>query len=66
MSLILYKIEFSQLSSADREHLFDQIDTVSWNSMHFHPDLNSGEFALTKESELKLIDFPAGCHVSKK
>lgn len=65
MSLIKYHIEYSLLSADERSSLIEKIETVSYNGLAISPDFCSGEFFLESEDELRLIDFPDGCHLRR-
>ena len=65
MSLIRYCVEFHSLSSKDRQKLFEQVGSIADIGLNVHEDPYSGVFYLNSEDELKLIDFPDGCHVKK-
>lgn len=65
MSLLRYHIRYPSLSTDEREKLIRRIEAVAYTGFFVCSDFCSGEFFLSSESELSLIDIPKGCCLTK-
>lgn len=65
MSLVRYHIQYQSLSMEQRTKLIERIDEIAYTGFAVYSDFCSGEFFLNSDDELKLIDFPDECILTK-